>query len=290
MTARVAPFPWFGGKARLAPHIVPLLPPHTVYCEPFGGAASVLFAKRRAKLEVYNDINQGLVTFFRVLRDQPDELERLLRATPYAREEYERACESIDDAALPDVERARRWYVAASQSWGAIVGGGWAYQRNARSQESPNGTGRVRAHAFVSAVDLLPQFAERLRGVQVDQRPWDEAFDLYDGPQALLYLDPPYHPDTRPGGAAYQHELTGSQHAEIVERAIAATGSIILSGYDHPTYAALDAAGFERVEIPHYKMASTKRGQPRDRVTEVIWRRVAAFGDRQQSLLAEASR
>jgi DNA adenine methylase len=104
----VAPFAWYGGKSRLAPAIVDLLPGHRTYVEAFGGAAAVLCSKSPAVLEVYNDVDGGLVNFFRVLRARPDELERVLRLTPYSREEFADCCEtwkSIED----DIERARRW-------------------------------------------------------------------------------------------------------------------------------------------------------------------------------------
>ena len=88
VSAPKAPIGWYGGKAHLAERIAGMLPAHHTYVEAFGGAASLLFAKRRATLEVYNDIDSGLVTFFRCLRDQPEQLARLLRFTPYAREEF----------------------------------------------------------------------------------------------------------------------------------------------------------------------------------------------------------
>lgn len=52
MSGVVAPFAWYGGKSRLAPAIVSLLPHHDSYIEPFGGAAAVLVLKPRATLEV----------------------------------------------------------------------------------------------------------------------------------------------------------------------------------------------------------------------------------------------
>ncbi len=266
----------------MAPHIVPLLPRHTVYCEPFGGAASVLFSKQRVPLEVYNDIHSGLVTFFRVLRDHPSDLTRALTLTPYSREEYELACETWQDQ-TEELERARRWYVAAWQSFGATPGRGWAYQRDARDRESPNKTGRVRARSFVSAVDALPAFAERLRGVQVDCRPWGEVLDLYEREDSLFYVDPPYHPDTRNGGDEYEHELDAEGHNRLIARLLTVTGSVLVSGYDHETYRTLERGGFKRIEIPHYKMASTRRGKPRDKVTEVLWLRVAEGSIRQMS-------
>ena len=69
-----SPFRWVGGKSRLRRHIIPLLPPHTCYVEPFAGAAWVLFGKPPSSVEVINDIDQELINFFRVIKERPEEL------------------------------------------------------------------------------------------------------------------------------------------------------------------------------------------------------------------------
>lgn len=79
-----AAFSYLGGKSRLAPWIASLLPAHRTYVEPFAGSAAVLFAKALSKTEIINDRDRSVVCFFRVLRDQPDELVRVLTLTPYA--------------------------------------------------------------------------------------------------------------------------------------------------------------------------------------------------------------
>ncbi len=68
MTKRLrSPILWFGGKGNMVAKILPLFPPHRIYVEPFGGGASLLMAKAPAPVEVYNDLDSGLVNLFRVL-------------------------------------------------------------------------------------------------------------------------------------------------------------------------------------------------------------------------------
>jgi DNA adenine methylase len=267
-SATRAPLAWYGGKSRLASRIVDLLPPHRTYVEPFGGAAAVLFGKRPATLEVYNDVDSGLVTFFRVLRDRPDELARALRLTPYSREEFTdcvRTWEQVED----DVERARRWYVRCRQAFAASSATvGWGYERTGATR------GGTRSGSFATSVQSLERFAERFRRVQVEHLDWREVLRRYDGPKACFYLDPPYHPDTRGRDrhCCYAHELEAADHDDLVAAAIALQGSVLLSGYDHPSYRALDDAGFERVRFQLQTTASrTQSG--RGARTEIIWRR-----------------
>jgi DNA adenine methylase len=272
VTVTVAPFAWYGGKSRLAAQIVELLPPHRTYVEAFGGAAAVLCSKPRAVLEVYNDVDAGLVTFFRVLRDRPDELERALRLTPYARDEFAECVqtwESIED----DLERARRWYVRCRQAFaGSAATVGWGYEVTGSRRAG------TRASSFATAVEQLERVAERFRRVQIDHLDWREVLARYDAPEVCFYLDPPYHPETRGErglrrNAAYVHEIDADGHGELVAAAIALSGTVLISGYEHPAYEALVDAGFERFTFAHNATASRVLDGRGPRV-EIVWRRL----------------
>lgn len=280
-TAR-APIPWFGGKQKLADRLIALFPWHACYVEVFGGGASVLLSKAPATLDVYNDLDEGLVNFFRCLRDRADELVPLLELTPYSRSEWQEARETwfaIDD----EVERARRWWVVASQSFGGMVArdsrSGWKLDKTA---ERPHGRGwggerlgrmhLSRAASTANRTDHIWGFVERLRLVQIECLDWRACLERYDAPDCLFYLDPPYVPETRRAGG-YTHELTTEDHVEFVERVLALDGIAIVSGYDHEIYAPLVSdAGFTRHEFTVWSTAAQRaNNRERDRRLEVVW-------------------
>lgn len=265
MAVARALFPWFGGKAILATRIVDLLPLHDAYVEPFGGAANVLLTKRPSRLDVYNDVDDGLVGFFRVLRERPDELAAALELTPYSRREFEIARATWRSTG-DELERARRWFV-------------WTWQRYAGDQERSSWASDVlgrrngsRSATWARRIGELREWACRWRHVQVECADWRVILDRYDAPSACFYLDPPYLPETRLGGG-YKHELTREHHEELVERVRSLDAAVVLSGYDSALYRQLEHDGFERFEFPAWSGQGNGRTQKRSPRLEVIWRR-----------------
>lgn len=230
------PVPYFGGKSRLADWIVSLMPPHRVYLEPFAGSAAVLLAKPPCPHEVLNDVDGNIVVFFRVLRDQPEELERVCSLTPYARDEF--AAADLVDPELTDLERARRWWVRASQSFAKTgsVSTGWSISHSTRGPA---------AHTSQNRIGRFAGVATRLAGVAIEHR---DALDLipeYSGPDCVIYADPPYLIDTRsalkrrPGGD-YAHEFaTVDEHRQLARVLASSRSTVLLSGYLSPLYVEL---------------------------------------------------
>lgn len=226
---------YHGGKFRLAPWIISHFPPHRIYVEPFGGAASVLLVKPRALAEVYNDAWGDVVNVFRVLRDQAQacELERLLRFTPFAREEFEAA-----DGAGADspIERARRMIVRSFAGF-ASASSKSDYQTGFRANSSRSNTSA--AQDWANYPSHIERFTERLRGVVIEQREAERIIEQQDGPDTLHYLDPPYPHDTRDFRARnqnYAHEMSHGDHERLAELLRSCAGMVAISSYPNELY------------------------------------------------------
>lgn len=252
---------WHGGKWMLAPWILSHLPPHRVYVEPFGGAASVLIRKHRSYAEVYNDLDGDAVNLFRVLRSaRATELIEALRLTAFAREEFAEAYEPAEDA----VERARRLIVRSFMGFGSN-----GHNRSTGFRANSNRSGTTPAHDWTNYPDALAAVVARLRGVVIENRDAKEVMAAHDGPETLHYVDPPYVFATRADlSKDYAHELTDADHAELLAFLRGLGGMVVLSGYPHPLY---DEAlvGWRRIE--REALADGARAR-----TEVLWINPAA--------------
>lgn len=219
-------FRYFGGKYRLAPWIIQRLPPHEGYLEPCGGAASILINKPRAKLETYNDIDGNIVNFFRVLRDQPEELIRLIKLTPWARAEFELHFQPTEDS----LEAARRFWIGCTMAISCMAFSSSGMRMSKNTEAMP---GKVDARL---TYDHLYAVAKRLLGVQIENLSYEEAIERYDHRNTLIYFDPPYVTSTRESNDIYAEEWPDSKHRAAAAILHQAQSMIVVSGYDCPLY------------------------------------------------------
>lgn len=231
---------WFGGKWRLAPWIINHFPKHRVYVEPFGGAGSVLMRKNRAYAEIWNDLDGDVVNLFEVLRsDDAGRLLEVIRLTPFARNEFERAYEETTDP----IERARRLVVRSFMGFGAK---GVSFQSTGFRANS-NRNGSTPSHDWTNYPDALRLVVERLSGVVIESRDAGNVIRQHDSADTLHYVDPPYVHETRTITDGYAHEMGDEAHSTLLETVQSVKGMVVLSGYPHPLY---DEAltDWERVE------------------------------------------
>ena len=226
-----APFGYYGAKQRLAARIVASLPPHNAWVDAFCGSAAVTLAKKPVPIEVINDLNGEVVNFFRQLRDNSAEMCRLLKLTPYAREELQLT--RLPEAKLSGLERARRFFVAAMMAINGCFGkaeGGFSFS---------NSYTRRGMEARVSRWEAMPGYlgliADRLSQVRIENKDAIRLFrDFMDRPATLVYLDPPYLADRKSG---YDHDQESEEfHERLLRAAMRAKCMVLLSGYENDLY------------------------------------------------------
>lgn len=253
---------YHGGKWKLAPWIISHFPPHRIYVEPFGGAASVLMRKPRCYAEIYNDQWSVVVNIFRVLRNPTTaaELERQLRLTPFSREEFE---QDYPDESTDPVERARSAILRSFAGFGSASTNGdhrTGFRANSnRSHTTP-------AHDWANYPNYIGSFVERLSGVVIENRDAIDVVRRHDSEQTLTYCDPPYPHSVRNmdrGNAAYAVESSDQYHCDLAAALHECAGMVVVSSYPGALYNDL-YGDWERREI----QAFADGARPR---TEVLW-------------------
>lgn len=269
-------FRWIGGKAKLAPHLIDHIPYTKIYCEPYGGAASVLINRRKSPLEVYNDIDGRLVNLFRILQvsELVGDLQYRLDHTLYARAEFGKAlqllketdCSSLE---TPSVELAWAFFVAQNMGYSGKANsiGEWGTQLTPRA----NMMGLI--SAFRQKSFSLKAYSQRMLNVTIDNRDSLQVIKKWDTPETTFYLDPPYIMATRKNGG-YNHEVDDAHHVQLVETLLNIQGTAVLSGYFHELYKPLLDAGWLRKDIEAIASSSGAsgdlKGKSRPRRVETI--------------------
>lgn len=127
--------------------------------------------------------------------------------------------------------------------------------------------GRERAYAasdWASLLKRILQAAERLRGVQIENRPAIELMERYNNDRVLAYLDPPYVGSTRSGRKQYACEMMGmDEHLRLLQAALRHKGPVLISGYESELYDCL-LKGW-------HKEVTSSRNQNGDETRECLW-------------------
>ena len=254
------PLVWFGGKYWLGEKIDRLYTPaHKIYVEPFAGGSHVFFRKEPAGLEVLNDMDSGLVNFYRVLRD-PDQFskfQRMAELSLYSREEFEE-CQSNWMKYKNPVKRAWAWYINHRHAWGGMPDKGFAIAVKSSGVMSES------AADYLNGLERLPNTHARLRMAQIEHKDFAWVINKHDTPETFFYCDPPYVWDTRVSGV-YACEMSDGAHLDLVDMLLDIQGMCLLSGYDNDIYLPLEVAGWKRKVI---KVNSPTGKTPRE---EVLW-------------------
>jgi DNA adenine methylase len=254
---------WPGGKHYLARRINGLFPAHVAYAEPFAGSLAVLLAKTPAAREVVGDLNPRHANFWSVLKGAEafQAFLRLIRTVPFSEGVWNRVGAHLDS---PDpVLRAAALFVRVRQSMGA--------RGDCFSPKSTRLRRGMPEHqsAWLTAIDNLSAAHERLQKVTILCEPAIEVIRTHDGPNTLIYADPPYMHSTRATTGEYgAFEMATADHVELLAVLKGCKGKVVLSGYRSALYDA-ELAGWKchEFELPN----NAAGGKDKRRMTECLW-------------------
>jgi len=210
--------PYFGGKNRSAKRIISSIPNHDCYVEVFAGGAGVFFKKEPSPVEVINDLDKELVTFYRVVKHHPEEFHRQFKFVLCARDEFNRYLQ-VNPETLTDIQRAVRYYYLQRLAFGGKVTG------------QTFGTAVIRSPRInlFNLENTITEAWRRLVGVTIECLDFRKLIPRYDRPETFFYLDPPYW--QIPG---YRHDFCNQDFIDLAAVLALIKGKFLMSINDTP--------------------------------------------------------
>lgn len=252
------PAPYLGGKRNLARRLCAMIEatPHRAYIEPFVGMGGVFLRRPTpAAVEVINDFAGDVANLFRVIRRHYEPFVDELRWLIAGRAEFDRQL-AMDPRLLTDIERAVRFLYLQRLAFGGKVDGRTFGVR--RDQDSRFNLARLRAD--------LKALRDRLATVTIEQLDFADVIRRYDGPQALFFLDPPYHQTT-----GYGLDFADDRYEALAEQLAGIRGQFIMSINDTP-FVRRTFARFRVDEVDTTWTVSSASAGRATKVTELVFR------------------
>jgi DNA adenine methylase len=235
------PLSYIGGKTRIATKIIEIFPKHKTYVELFAGGAQVLFHKEPSPVEVLNDLDGEVVTFFRVCQLHHEELVRYMKFMVVSREWFDLLLNQ-DPKFLTDIQRAARFFFLQKNAYGGLV----RHRAFGYSVEEPSRFNPERLP------ELIENTYQRLVRVQVENLPYQDILQRYDRPGTLFYLDPPYF-----GRKLYRFNFSESDFKELAGPLRKVRGNFVLSLNDVPEVRTIFAGfKFRGIDLPYTVQAA----------------------------------
>lgn len=211
------PITYYGGKQTLIKYLLPLIPQHRMYCEPFFGGGAVFFAKRKSDVEVINDINGEVINFYRVIKTKFSELQKEIQSTLHSRELYKKAMEIYKNPEkYSDVKRAWALWTATNQGFAGLIGS-WGFGKD----DSKEAALANKRDAFTK------DYEQRLTKVQVESNNAIKVINRCDDKETFIYADPPYIGSDQGHYKGY----TESDYRELLDTLAKVKGKFLLSSY-----------------------------------------------------------
>lgn len=223
---------------------------------------AVLFNKTRSNIETVNDLDGNVVNLFEWIKKDPERLAHEIYYTPYARQVYDDAFSSVPEDSF---EKAVNFYIRLNMGHGFRTNGekvGWKNDVQGREKS-------YASRDWCNLPEKVMQAAERIRGVQIENRPAVELIQRFNYPNVLIYADPPYVLGTR-HGKQYRCEMDDKNQQDLLDVLLAHKGQVLISGYDNDLYNDR-LRSWHREETTCYSQVCSKK-------REVLWMNFEPIG------------
>lgn len=158
--------------------ILPRIPPHRVYVEPFVGAGHVYWAKEPSEVEVINDLDPELMKWYQDLKKRS----RFSCDMTPNKEKFYRIREKPRPLKFCDYLHLLKFsYGCKLRTYSPTK------IEKCLERENPS-TCTVNRLA-----DNFDKFRDRLSRTRILKRDYREILKKFDGPDTFFYLDPPFH-------------------------------------------------------------------------------------------------
>lgn len=249
---------YYGGKQKLAPYIIELIPRHVLYAEPFAGGAAVFFHKRISRVEVLNDTNGELMNFYKVVKTRFDELYQWVNITLHSREQHQHAWIIYSYPELfDDVKRAWAVWVLSMQGFSGQLNSTWGFDVTDNTTSKKN---------RISRQEFTLKYARRLEGVQLENADAVYIINSRDHEDAFFYCDPPYYNSH----LGHYKGYTKDDFIRLLDTLQGIKGKFLLSSYPSKVLEEYtNRNGWSQQRFEQHVTVNIKSGNPKPK-TEVL--------------------
>jgi len=175
------PIAYYGGKQKLIKEIIPLIPRHKQYVEPFFGGGAVFFAKDKSKNEAINDLDKSVINFYKVLQNNFKKLQKRIKETLHHEHLHTKAHKILKKPMKDKIEYAWAFWVQTNMSFGNTMFGGFAFSNDGEAKNTRN-----------KRKNFDERYLNRIEHAEIFCRDAIGLIKIKDSKDTFFYVDPPY--------------------------------------------------------------------------------------------------
>jgi DNA adenine methylase len=228
--------------------------------EVFGGSGVISMHAPRTVFKniIYNDKDELLYGFYKVLREKPKELMKLLIFMPVSRKLNDELTNIVESGAykkLSDVEKAAILFYLIRTSFDGQVFGGFRIRKTQNTQTE-----------LVRKILTIADVAKKWLDVVIENKDFREIIPLYDSESTVFYCDPPYIAVNSSSGGYYRLSFTHADMRYLLNLLSRIKGKFVLKLSEEHLQFSYIKSFTERYNVnvvEHYKGSQKSVGEKR---------------------------